>query len=208
MKIFCRILCWFAMAASAEVMAQPAKPLTHAGTASSATRYFQVTLVLRFSASPEGPPAPGTQSITTELAVSGNRPGSSKTRMGSQVPIITGGKTQLIDVGTNFDCDNVHVERDGLALHFLLETTRVGNMIRTKDAEGVEVEEPIISKRTIELTVKLPLDSAKTVFDSTVGVPGHQLKQMAPLSPLQVDAKSAIAQQGGMQVEMTAKELK
>ncbi len=144
--------------------------------------------------------------------MSGDLPGSSKTRMGSQVPVAAGGKTQMIDVGTNFDCDNVHLEGDGLALHFVLEASRIGSLIRIKNAEGVEVEEPLITQRTIELSVKLPLNAPKVVFDSKVGVPGHPLQLLPPLKPLEGDAKPSLTQipvpQPGMQVEMTAKELK
>lgn len=209
MKMFRGVMLWCAMAGSAVAMAQ-AKPMS-AGAAISGTRYFQLTLVLRYTANADGPPVPGTQSITTEVAVIPDRPGasSSRTRMGSQIPVVIGGKTQLIDVGTSFDCNNVRVEGDGVAMSIVLETSRLGGMVPVKEAGGVEVEEPLITQRKIELSIKLPLDTPKVVFDSKMGVPGHPLKSVQSLGP--GDGKvpaQMMLQEPGMQVEMTAKELK
>jgi hypothetical protein len=209
MKMFRGVMLWCAMAGSAVAMAQ-AKPMS-AGAAISGTRYFQLTLVLRYTASQGGLPVPGEQSITTEVAVIPDRPGasSSRTRMGSQIPVVIGGKTQLIDVGTSFDCNNVRVEGDGVAMSIVLETSRLGGMVPVKEAGGVEVEEPLITQRKIELSIKLPLDTPKVVFDSKMGVPGHPLKPVQSLGP--GDGKvpaQMMLQEPGMQVEMTAKELK
>lgn len=140
-----------------------------------------------------------------------DRPGSSsaKTRMGSQVPVVIGGKTQLVDVGTSFDCNNVRVEGDGLAMSIVLEASRIGDMVRIKNANGVEVEEPLITQRRIELSIKLPLNTPKVVFDSKVGVPGHSLKPLQSLQPgdARIPPAQMMLQEPGMQIEMTAKEL-
>lgn len=205
------------VAASIVGMAQSTSSTSRTGAASPATRYFQLTLVLRYSASADGPPAPGTQSITTELAVREDRPGSGscKTRMGSQVPVVMEGKTKYIDLGTSFDCNNVHVEGNGLALSIILETSRVTQMIRLKDGNGVETEEPVINQRKMELSVKLPLDTPKVVFDSGVAAKEHPLKALQPLQPQQPMLNGANAapanlmmQEPTIQVEMTATELK
>lgn len=140
-----------------------------------------------------------------------DRPGaaSSKTRMGSQVPVVIGGKMQLIDVGTSFDCNNVRVEGNDVAMSIVLEASRIGDMVRIKNANGVEVEEPLITQRRIELSIKLPLNTPKVVFDSKVGVPGHSLKPLRSLQPgdAKIPPAQMMLQEPGMQIEMIAKEL-
>jgi len=163
---------------------------------------------------------PGEQSITTEIAVPpAGRTGSCKTRMTSQVPVMVGGPqtqfskdgTKFIELGTKFDCNNVHVEGDGLAFTIILETSRVTGMIETgaTNRDGSPVEEPIITQRNLELSVKLPLDQAKVIFDSNTK-PLTPLRPLQPLKPLHEDLKSLPSKMEDrpLQIEMTATELK
>jgi hypothetical protein len=133
--------------------------------------------------------------------------------MTSQVPVAMEGKTKFIELGTKFDCNNVRVEGGGLALSLVLETSRVARMVPVKDTNGVETEEPVIAQRTLELSVKLPLDTPKVIFDSNVAVPGHPLKPIQALKPVQNDSKvvppqEVMTPEPAMQIEMTASELK
>ena len=148
---------------------------TAAADDAPATRYFQLTLDLNFAASSEQQPT--TQTISTEVAVRDGRPGHCKARMVSQMPTGTVSQTKYIELGTKLDCDDVHMEGDSVALVFSLETSRVTKMIKTKNADGTEIDEPVITQRTVQLNVKLPLDQKKVVFDSST----HPLKSLKPL---------------------------
>lgn len=206
MKLLRNVILGYALAASVVGMAQQAaKSETGASISPSSTRYFKLKVELRFPTSPEQEPV--TQSMTTEVAVNKDRPGSGscRIRMGSQVPIGTGMATKFIDVGTKFDCNDIHVEGDGLALSIVLETSRISRMISLKNRAGVETEEPVISQRNLALSVKLPLDTKKVIFDSK-NVDPSKLKR---LGSLDAEAKDApMMQEAAMQVEMTASELK
>ena len=128
-----------------------------------ASRYFQLTLNLKFA--PVADHEPTAQTITTEVAVREGRPGSCKARMISQVPTGTGSGTKYIELGTKLDCNDVHIEGDGIALEFTLETSRIAGMVKTKGSDGVVIDEPVISQRSVQLTARLPLGSPKVVFD-------------------------------------------
>lgn len=203
---------WCVMVAASTIcMAQSRKNAPGASTDSQGTRYFQLTLVLKYPESAQALPEPGDQSITTEVAVNENRPGSGscKTRMTSQLPMITSDKTRFIELGTKFDCDNIHVEGNALALSIILETSRVSGFVTTKNSSGVETEEPLVTQQNIALSVKLPLDTPKIVFDSNAGMAG----KLKPLKPLQIGNNAHPSEVGRMsssaiQVEMTAHELK
>lgn len=180
----------------------------HTGVAASETRYFQLTLNLRFGAI--GEQQATVQTITTEVAVRGSVPGSSKARMVSQTPTGSGTGTKYIEVGTKFDADDIHVEGDGVALHFVLSASRPVKMIRYKASDGTEMEEPVITDRTVELAVRLPLGQPKVVFDSSS-------KSLAALKPLENNPKADPAAEAAagmpkpdqaMVVEMTVSELK
>jgi hypothetical protein len=175
-----------------------------ASMASHTTRYFKLTMVLSYPANKELEPV--SQSITTEVAVFGDgRSGSCKTRMTSQVPVGTGLTTKFIDVGTKFDCNDVRIEGEGLAMSIVLETSRLAGMVALHNKDG-DTEEPVISQRNLVLAVKLPLDTPKVIFDSK-NVDSSKLK---PLGPLGAGAAKdgSVAQEAGMQVEMTVSELK
>jgi hypothetical protein len=158
--------------------------VNHPASASAKTRYFELTLNLKFGAN--GEQQATMQTITTEFAVRSTIPGTTKARMVSQTPAGNGVKTKYIEVGTKFDADDIHVEGDGVALHFVLSASRPVKMIKYKASDGTEIEEPIITDRTVELSVKLPLDRAKVVFDSSS-------KSLAPLKPLGGNAKDNLA---------------
>ena len=187
-------------------IAQPGKS---GSTPAAAPRYFQLTLNLRFVQAADQEPA--TETITTEVAVRDGKPGSCKARMLSQVPTGTGPAMKYIELGTKLDCNGVRVEGDGIALQFALETSGYMGTAKTKGSDGVVFDEPIISQRSVELSVKLPLDQPKVVFDSSA----HALKPLSP--PLtSADASAGVlsvtpvpSRLGApMQIEMTATELK
>ncbi len=215
------LLCVVAVAWSVGT-AESSNPVSSVPKGSRAPRYFQITMILRYTASVDGPPAPAPQSVTTGVVVSDDKAGSCKVRMGSQIPVMMDGKSKYIDVGTNLDCNNVHLEGDGLALSIVLDTSRVREMVRLKDGNGVETEEPLITQRRIELSVKLPLDTPKVVFDSSAAAKVHPLEQLkpvgggadaaaadksAPARPVIV-APKVMTQDPAMQIEMTASEMK
>jgi hypothetical protein len=199
----CFVLLGTTMAGGAQ--SKRSSPATIASV--SGSRYFQLTLNLKFGSGEDQQPS--TQTITTEVAVRGGKPGSCKARMISQVPTGSGSTTKYLELGTKLDCNNVHIEGDGIALEFALETSRVTEMIKTKGGDGVEIDEPLIAQRTVQLMVKLPLDQAKVVFDSSS-------KPTAPLKSLSENSPSTSArampipprQDPPMLVEMTASELK
>jgi hypothetical protein len=157
---FCLVL----LAAATAGVAQPKSSGAATSATPAATRYFQLTLNLTFG--PVADQQPTTQTITTEVAVRSERPGSCKVRMISQVPAGTGSRTRYLELGTKFDCNDVHIEGVGLALQFTLETTRIIGMVKTRTNAGVVIDEPMLDERTVQLTVKLPLDQTKVVFDS------------------------------------------
>jgi hypothetical protein len=175
----------------------------------AASRYFQLTLNLKFAQTADQQPA--TETITTEVAVRDGKPGSCKARMISQVPIGTGSASKYIELGTKLDCNDVHVEGEALALQFTLETSGYIGMARTRGSDGVIFDEPMIAQRNVQLSVKLPLDQPKVVFDSSTH-PATPLKP--PASPgdgaAGVVSATQIPSRLGtpMLIEMTASELK
>lgn len=178
-------------------------------SAESESRYFQITLNLQFGQVADQQPT--TQTITTEVAVRDGRPGSCKARMISQVPVGAGSKTKYLELGTKLDCNDVHIEGDGIALQFTLETSRIAAMVKTRTSDGTEIDEPLITQRTVQLTVKLPLNQTKVVFDSS----SHPLEPLKSKS-LSQDAPTGDAnkvaspprQDPPLSIEMTASELK
>jgi hypothetical protein len=191
--------------AAAAGNAQPGR----SGSTAAASRYFQITLNLKFAQAADQPPA--TEVITTQVAVRDGKPGSCKARMLSQVPIGTGRLMKYIELGTKLDCNSVRVEGDGIALQFVLETSGYMGTAKTRGSDGVVFEEPIITQRSVELSVKLPLDQPKVVFDSSA----HPLKPLTPPPP-SADASAGVVSampvpsrlSAPMQIEMTATELK
>jgi hypothetical protein len=199
-------LCLVLIGAAAVGNAQPGKP---GSTAAAASRYFQITLNLKFAQTADQQPA--TETITTQVAVRDGKPGSCKARMLSQVPIGSGRAMKYIELGTKLDCNGVRVEGDGIALEFALETSGYMGTARTKGSDGVVFDEPIITQRSVELSVKLPLDQPKVVFDSSA----HPLQPLSPPQPLAgasggVVSTTPVPSRLGapMQIEMTATELK
>lgn len=194
---------------SASATAQPMRASSGAGAGSTDTRYFQLTLDLKSPGSLEGQPQLSAQSIMTEVAVSDGKPGSCRTRMTSQIPV--SGSDKPIDIGTRFDCNNIHLEGDGLALSIVLDMSRITGKVSTKNRDGVEVEEPIISERKLELSVKLPLGTPKVVFDSsseTLVKPLKALQKGSELPPSYGAPKRIEVPTPPLQIEMTATELK
>lgn len=193
-------------------------PTLYAGQTATTTRYFKLTLVLRYP-SAKGVPEPDEQSITTEVAVMPDRAGSCKTRMTSKVPVTGGPETQFskvgtkfIELGTKFDCNNIHVEGDGLAFSLVLQTSRfTGEMIKIggTNRDGTPIEEPIITQRNLELSVRLPLEQPKVIFDSNTKAL-QPLKTLQPLKPLEEGSKRLPVkmEEPPLQIEMTATELK
>ena len=204
MKLFRDVsICCALVAASAVGLAQ--STTSGAGATVSTTRYFQLTLELKYPASVDGQQQPADQSITTQVAVGDRKPGSCKTRMTSQFPLVMAGKTTFVDLGTKFDCNNVHVEGDGLTLSIVLETSSVRGTVLTKNHDGSETEEPIISQRSLALSVKqLALGTPEVIFDSKA-IDTSKLKK-TELSA--VPTPTASVQQPGLQVVMTVTELK
>jgi hypothetical protein len=199
-------LCLILLGATAVGVAQPGRQ----GSASTpSSRYFQITLNLKFVQAAEQQPA--TETITTQVAVRDGKPGSCKARMLSQVPTGTAGATKYIELGTKLDCNDVHVEGDGIALEFALETSGYMGTAKTRGSDGVVFDEPMITKRSVELSVRLPLDQPKVVFDASA----HPLKPLSPPAPSPdttagvVAAMSVPSRLGApMLIEMTATELK
>jgi hypothetical protein len=199
---FCLVL----LGAATSGIAQPGK----SGAAPvAASRYFQITLNLKLAQGPDQQPS--TETITTEVAVREGKPGSCKARMLSQVPAGTGAATKYIELGTKLDCNDVHIEGDGIALEFALETSGYVGTARTGGSDGVVFDEPMITQRSVQLSVKLPLDQSKVVFDSSAHA-------TAPLKPPAlvgngsagvVSATRIPSRLGApMLIEMTATELK
>jgi|GEM_PF-6772554 len=204
-KMLRRAMFGVVMVVSTTCVAQQLVKPVAARVSSSSTRYFKLTMVLKHPVNGELEPV--SQSITTEVAVYGDgRTGSCRTRMTSQVPIGTGMATKFIDVGTKFDCNDVRLEGDGLAMSIVLETSRLTRMISLKNRDGVETEEPVISQRNVALSVKLPLDTPKMVFDSK-NVDSSKLKPLGPLGAAAAKDETMM-QDAAMQIEMTASELK
>jgi hypothetical protein len=182
-----------------------------AQTKATPARYFQLTLNLKFGANEQQQET--AQTITTEVAVRGTVPGACRARMVSQTPTGSGAGTKYIEVGTKFDADDIHVDGDSVALHFVLSASRPVKMIKYKSKEGVEVEEPVITERVVELSVKIPLDTTKTVFDSSSKslIPGKR-----PVSDLKDDPAVVAAAAAGVMsspdqpvlIEMIVTELK
>jgi len=208
MKTTCMaVLCLVLLGAPSAGIAQSKRSVPVTGA--PASRYFQLTLNLKFGQVADQQPT--TQTITTEVAVRDGRPGSCKARMISQVPMGAGSRTKYLDLGTKLDCNDVHIEGDGIALQFALETSRVSEMVKTKTSDGAEIDEPLITQRTVQLTVKLPLDQTKVVFNSS----SHPLDPLKAKS-LSGDVPARTANQISsiprqdppMLIEMTASELK
>lgn len=174
-----------------------------AAAATSAARYFKIDLALKFGAVPAQGPA--MQSISTEVAVRAGKPGSCKARMISQVPTGMGGQTKFVDLGTKLDCNDVHVEGNALALQFTLDASRIKQMVKSKAADGSPMEEPLITQRTVQLTVRLPLNKTETVFDSST----HAMKPLGPvgLKPGEGGPAPAMGEDVPLVIEMTATEL-
>lgn len=171
-------------------------------SAASATRHFQLALNLRFGQVGAQPAT--AQTITTEVAVRDGRPGSCKARMISQVPMGAGQKLKYLELGTKLDCNDIHIEGDGIALQFTLETSRIAEMIKTKTSSGEELDEPLITQRTVQLRVHLPLGQTKVVFDSS----SHPLTVETAKSLSQDSQPSTKMQDSPISLEMTATELK
>jgi hypothetical protein len=197
-----------ALAMPVTTFAQSKATRPAAAAVPSNVRYFQLAINLKFGAI--GEQQATTQTITTEVAVRGDIPGSCKARMISQTPTGSGMGTKYLELGTKFDANDIHIEGDGIALHFVLETSRPVKMLKYTRSDGVEMEEPLIVARTMELSVKLPLDQPKVVFDSS----SKLLPPLKPLQSLSKDGPSVEAAAGAPQqdqpmvIELTATELK
>src|SRR5271170_4323038 len=199
-------LCLILIVATAAGIAQPGRP---GSTAAASSRYFQITLNLKFAQAADRQPA--TETITTQVAVRDGKPGSCKARMLSQVPTGTGGAMKYIELGTKLDCNDVRVEGDGIALEFALETSGYMGTAKTKGSDGVVFDEPLITQRSVQLSVKLPLDQSKVVFDSSA----HSTTPLEPPAltgngSAGVVSVTPIPSRLGapMLIEMTASELK
>jgi hypothetical protein len=173
------------------------------------SRYFQITLNLKFVQAADQQSA--TETITTQVAVRDGKPGSCKARMLSQVPTGRAGAIKYIELGTKLDCNDVHLDGDGIALEFALETSGYMGTARTRGSDGVVFDEPMITQRSVELSVKLPLDQPKVVFDSNA----HPLKPLSPPPPSPDSTAGVVATMpvpsrlgAPMLIEMTATELK
>jgi len=125
-------LCLILIVATAAGIAQPGRP---GSTAAASSRYFQITLNLKFAQAADQQPA--SETITTQVAVRDGKPGSCKARMLSQVPTGTGGAMKYIELGTKLDCNDVRVEGDGIALEFALETSGYMGTAKTKGSEAM-----------------------------------------------------------------------
>ena len=180
--------------------AQSKRSVVASPASAGATRYFQLTMDLK--SGPIADQQPTTRTISTELAVRDGRAGSCKARMTSQVPTGAGSGTKYIELGTKLDCNDAHIDGDALALEFALETSRIAAMIKTKGVDGKEVDEPLITQRTVQLTVKLPLGKTQVVFDSNS-------RHATSLKPLGAGVISDLPKEDvPMLIEMTAVELK
>ena len=84
-------------------------------------------------------------------------------------------------------------------------------MIRTKSSDGVEMDEPLINQRAVQLTVKLPLDQAKVVFDSSSKLlPDEKAKNLRETPRSAPSAANPIppSQDSPVLIELIATELK
>ncbi len=180
------------------------------------SRTFQLTLVIESPQSGAAAAQPPAESITTEIVVPGEgRMGYGKARMTSQLPTSSQAGAKLVELGTKLDVGEVHVDGKELALHFVLETSRLTGFVSSKDDKGAVVEEPLITERTVELSVKLPLDRAKVVFDSKAvmkPVPEPGMKgEMKPLPEAGGGTPGLTVRRLGqteLRVEMVATEVK
>ncbi len=175
-------------------------------TVVSGSRNFQLTMVIESPQSGETAAQPSAQSITTEIVVYEGRTGSGKARMTSQLPTSSHLRSKLLELGTKLDCTDVHMDGNQLALHFVLETSRFTGYVTNRDDKGAETEEPLISQRTVELSVKVPLDQPKIVFDSKTVSKGalRPLPGAAGPTPVRVER----FEQPELRVELIATELK
>ncbi len=183
-----------------------AQSRTHGGEGTTMTRYFELTMVLRF------PGAPGreerVQRLTTDLAVVRDRPGASsgKARMISQTPVMMQKGPTYVDLGTKLDCNDVRVDGNALAMGVVLETSAVNGTVTTVDKEGRSLQEPLISQRNLSLQIRLPFGKPTVIFDAKNG----DLERERPL-PGEGGGASATVEgpppATEMQVEMTAREL-
>lgn len=201
-------ICLTALAMPVAGLSQSKTTRSSVAAVPSNVRYFQLAINLKFGAS--GEQQATTQTITTEVAVRGNIPGSCAARMTSQLPTGSGMGTKFLELGTKFDANDIHIEGDGIALHFILETSRPVKMIKYTRNDGVEMEEPIITAQTIELSVKLPLNRPKVVFGSNSKSlkPLQSLKESAVGDPAAEVASGPPQQDQPIEIEITATELK
>lgn len=173
----------------------------------SATRYFELKLVMRYPGAPGREPR--VESLMTDIAVIKDRPGASscRARVTSQVPVMMQKGPTYLDLGTKLDCNDVRVEGNAVAMAVVLETSSVNGMVTTRDKDGQSLEEPLISQRNLQLQARLPLGKPTVIFDT---------KNMEPmrLKPLKEDAGAVAGSEtdgmrapAEMQVEMTAREL-
>ena len=82
-------------------------------------------------------------------------------------------------MGTHQYSVQVRVERDALALQFILDASRIKDMVKTTAPDGTTLDEPLITQRTVQLSVKLPLNHTEVVFDSST----HPQATLTTLSP-------------------------
>lgn len=184
-----------------------AKGVSRAGvTAASGSRNFQLTMVIESPQSGETATQPTTQSITTEIVVVEGRTGSGKARMTSQLPSSSSSRSKLVELGTKLDCTDVYMDGNELALHFVLETSRFTGYVESTDEKCGTVKEPLISQRTVELSVKVPLDRPKIVFDSRTVSKGGLKPLPESAGPGRITVERF--QQPELRVELMATELK
>ncbi len=96
-------------------------------------------------------------------------------------------------------------EGNALALQFTLDASRIKQMVKSKAADGSPMDEPLITQRTVQLTVRLPLNKTETVFDSST----HAMKPLGPvgLKPGEGGPAPAMGEDVPLVIEMTATEL-
>jgi hypothetical protein len=100
--------------------------------------------------------------------------------------------------------ENVRIDGNGLVLSVILETSLVNGTVTTKNSNGVETEEPIISQRNLELAMKLPFETPKVIFDSD-----NMETKLTDFTRVAAEAKiSEEVRHPTLQIEMTAKELR
>lgn len=172
------------------------------------TRYFELTLVLRF------PAAAGrmerVESLTTDIAVRKDRPGASsgRARVMSQVPVMMQKGPTYLDLGTKLDCNDVRLEGNALALAVVLETSSVNGTVMTEGKDGKKLEEPLISQRNLSLQTRLPLGKPVVIFDTKNMEPTHiRTLQEGEAVITAGDTRERTQAPAEMQVEMTAREL-